>query len=223
MAKRKQPELTKHSGEKSEEPVRRPDGTFAPGSSGCPGGRGLAVTRFARLIREESQDGRELVLLGFRIIRGEEMQDVVTGKGDVVQVPPSVREKLEAARYLREWGWGKALPASEMTDPEELPEAVLVDSSPQGLLTAAQVLLVRLLSQVDAQSRGGLPLSDAALTGLGEAIRGFVSLRKADDDMQQKGPAGKLTDADLKKDVARTLTDDELRAEVERRLTQEAA
>ena len=75
---------------------------FKPGQSGNPSGRPKG---FNHLIRDETDDGKELVLLAIKIMRGKMS---VRGFGGM-KFRPSVRERLEALKWLADRGWGKAV------------------------------------------------------------------------------------------------------------------
>jgi hypothetical protein len=167
----------------------------------------LAVTRLARYARQQTEDGRDLVDHLVRVLRGEALDTVIVKGPDGVQapveVPCSVSVRNQAAMQLREWAFGKSLPASEMVDPEELPDIVLTGTSPTELLTQAQVLLVRLLATLEAQSRAGLPLAANSLGALSDAVRNMAVLRKTEEELAKLSKAGTLPDLELLAQVLR--------------------
>ena len=98
------------------EPRGRP---FARGQSGNPGGRPKGLVR---AIREQTADGEELVLFMLRVFRGE---------ADGTRL----RDRLEAASWLADRGFGKPTQAMEVTGkdgeallPLTLIQAVLADA-----------------------------------------------------------------------------------------------
>lgn len=82
------------------ESIRTPRGTFAPGSSGCPGGRPKSLEK---LVRE--QIGPNMVKLT------AVMEDIVMGRlpeGMNARASVSPRDRIEAYKVLCDRGWGKA-------------------------------------------------------------------------------------------------------------------
>lgn len=108
---------------------------FQPGQSGNKGGRPKG---FAKLIRETSEQGHELVAVGFAVLRGvlslspqqsaqlasirDEDERETLRKRMLLHAVPTVGERMAALDWLRVNGWGKAPeavmddPISEMTD-----------------------------------------------------------------------------------------------------------
>jgi len=74
---------------------------WVPGESGNPGGRpkGLAV-----LVRGKVKDGKELVDFYLKVFRDEK---------------EDMKFRLEAAHWLGERGWGKALQFIEINEPKK--------------------------------------------------------------------------------------------------------
>ena len=70
---------------------------FLPGQSGNPGGRPRGL---AALVRAQTNDGKELVNLMLRVLRGTL---AVNGK------KPSISDRMKAAEWLADRGWGKAV------------------------------------------------------------------------------------------------------------------
>lgn len=97
---------------------RTAKGTFAPGSSGNPGGRPKGV---AARIREQTNDGEEMIQKFLGTMRGEELSDVVTSQG-IVQIGPSAKEKLDASKWLGDRLWGKAPDRIEISEVEQRAE-----------------------------------------------------------------------------------------------------
>ena len=114
------------------------------GPSPCPGGRGLANTRFARRVREATKDGADIVDFHLRVLSGDARMDEVVNVKDsgptLFERGPNIFERQTSAKSLREWGWGKALPSSQMVDPEELEQVPTADASPGAVLDVVGVL-----------------------------------------------------------------------------------
>jgi hypothetical protein len=98
---------------------------FRKGQSGNPNGRPRG---FAARIREETNDGKELVDLVFDIMRG--------GRG------ASAKLQLEAASWLADRGFGRPVQATDINGPNGGPIAHGVDL---GKLTAAELGLLETL------------------------------------------------------------------------------
>lgn len=108
---------------------------FQPGQSGNKGGRPKG---FAKLIRETSEQGHELVAVGFAVLRGvlslspyqlawlktvEDADERETlRKRMLLHAVPTIGERMAALDWLRVNGWGKAAeavmddPVSELSD-----------------------------------------------------------------------------------------------------------
>jgi len=79
---------------------------FKPGQSGNPSGRPKS---FGNAIREKTQDGKELVDLMVRVMRGEE--------------PGSrLSDRMAAASWLSDRGWGKPTQVAELSGPNGGPQ-----------------------------------------------------------------------------------------------------
>lgn len=76
---------------------------WRPGQSGNPSGRRKGGTGFAKAIREESKDGRELWEFAFSVMRGQ-----VEGA--------SLRDRMDAMKWLADRGFGKVPDAVELEE-----------------------------------------------------------------------------------------------------------
>ena len=79
---------------------------WTPGQSGNPSGRPKS---FANVIREQTEDGRELVDLMLRVLRGEESG-------------VRLADRIAAASWLSDRAWGKPIQATEISGPEGGPQ-----------------------------------------------------------------------------------------------------
>jgi hypothetical protein len=210
-SKRKKPEVRKQSGEPLEA-QRNPDGTFAPGVSGCPGGRGLSISRFARLVRESTEDGRALVTEALGIAKREtKFVEYVGKEATPVEVGPSPRDVMDAVKWLREVGWGKSLPASQMLLPEELAMPATGEPSTVGHIAQAQRTLSVALAQAEAQMAAGLPLSSESGAALSAAVGVLATLAREERELSKQGVGAGLADAELVAAVLASLPAEKLR------------
>lgn len=117
MAKR-QPQS---KGPEERAPERRPDGTFAPGSSGNPGG----VPEWVRKVRAQLEEGSpEAADLLKRLVRGEVTEEVVT-KAGVMTLPADAKTRAFAAKTMLEFVVPKPKQEIEVTGKNG--RAVLLD------------------------------------------------------------------------------------------------
>lgn len=116
---------------------RTAKGRFAPGVSGNPGGRPKGI---AAKIREKTNDGDEMIDLFLRVMRGEEMSDAMGGQGPV-QIGPSHKDKLDAAKWLDIRLNGKPVDQIQISETEERAQKYLRMTREE--LAAAIVAAVR--------------------------------------------------------------------------------
>lgn len=93
---------------------------WVKGQSGNPKGAPRRSDLLAKLIREQTRNGLDLVEFNLRVLRGEETAEVATKTG-VVTVGPSIADRHNASRWLADRGWGKAVEHIEIAD-ERAPE-----------------------------------------------------------------------------------------------------
>lgn len=77
---------------------------FLPGNSANPGGRPKGL---ASLVREQTKDGQELVRFMLGVLRGRKTP---------------LRQRMEAAAWLADRGFGKALQQMEVSGPDGGPQ-----------------------------------------------------------------------------------------------------
>ena len=82
---------------------------FAPGQSGNPGGQSRGL---ARLVREQTKDGAELVAFMLGVLRGRKQP---------------LRLRMEAAAWLADRGFGKALQQMELSGPGAEPLTIRIE------------------------------------------------------------------------------------------------
>ncbi len=83
---------------------RAESGRFVKGISGNPGGRPKGL---AEKVRKATKDGSIIIRLMVAVAEGK----AVGGQ------KPTIRDRLDAARWLADRGWGKAVPAMEYGGP----------------------------------------------------------------------------------------------------------
>lgn len=77
---------------------------FLPGQSGNPGGRPKGL---AALVRAQTKDGKELVDLMLRVLRGTL---AMNGK------KPGISDRIKAVEWLADRGWGKPVVMVELPE-----------------------------------------------------------------------------------------------------------
>jgi hypothetical protein len=97
-------------------------GTFAPGVSGNPGGRPKGIASY---VRSKTRDGEQIVKFMLDVFHGKAIKagrkSRTTGDRIVLDVVPTLTERIEAAHWLAERGFGKAVQAMEVSGPEGSP------------------------------------------------------------------------------------------------------
>ena len=80
---------------------------FMPGQSGNPSGKNRSG--LAALVRSRSKNGEVLVELMYRIACGAKFKTSLTinGKALEFRVRPSIRDRIDAIKWLTDRGWGK--------------------------------------------------------------------------------------------------------------------
>lgn len=227
QAAKKQPEFRHVSGETTEVPEypaeSRESGKWtAGGPSPCPGGRGLASTRFARRVREATKDGEDIVSFHLGVLDGTKKMNEVVSVKDVGPVlferGPNITERQMSAKALREWGWGKALPSSQMVDPDELERPAATDGSPAAVLDVASTALAEVVLTIRAMVQQGALPSPELVQALGTTSSAFATLAKERRELDKADPASKLPTEELRKQALAAMSEDELREELRRRL-----
>jgi len=95
--------------------------SWKPGQSGNPSGRPKGSAGFAANIREETRGGQELWEFALQVMRGQaEVKAVVAGA--VVNIGPSLKERMDAMKWLADRGFGHTDPVA--ADEEEASQAV---------------------------------------------------------------------------------------------------
>jgi hypothetical protein len=91
--------------------------SWRPGQSGNPSGRPKGGTKLAKLIRQETSDGQEMVDFAVSIMRGE-VKTVVYVKGVALEIGRPLELRVDAMKWLADRGFGKVPDALAEDDVE---------------------------------------------------------------------------------------------------------
>jgi hypothetical protein len=119
---------------------------WQPGRSGNPGGRPVSLPALTRLIHSETQRGEEIVRLFLQVLRG---QSIPRGRRHVL---PTLGERLLAAQWLADRGWGKAKEFLTIEDDTASPEErrALLHAMTDDERAMMAALLARARARIDA-------------------------------------------------------------------------
>lgn len=119
---------------------------WRPGQSGNPSGRPLTVSSLSRYVHQETERGVEIVRLFLAVMRGEQ---IAFGRR---KRRPTLGERLMAAQWLADRGWGKAREMVTIEDeslaPEERRAVLHAMTDDERAMMAA--LLARARARIDA-------------------------------------------------------------------------
>jgi len=121
---------------------------WRPGQSGNPNGRPLTVSSLSRYVHQETERGIEIVNLFLAVMRGEK----IPWRNSRRTRLPTLGERLLAAQWLADRGWGKAREMVTIEDdtgtPEERRAVLHAMTDDERALMAA--LLARARARIDA-------------------------------------------------------------------------
>lgn len=141
------------------------DGKKLPGKPFEPGdgriNRNGRPKGIARMMRELAGDGEELVKAAFDIATGRLKLKRYTMLGEPYEVEPNYKERLQAAEFCRDTGWGRPAQTIELSGPDgeaiELKAQVSADVEPGAIEKV-----------VEFATRLGLEAAAGAAAGIGE-------------------------------------------------------
>jgi len=88
---------------------------FLPGFSGNPGGRPKGL---ASLVRSKTKNGKELVDLMLKIMRGKLTVTRYTSEGVKYEQTPSIQDRQKALEWLADRGFGKCDSVVSLQNPD---------------------------------------------------------------------------------------------------------
>jgi hypothetical protein len=134
---------------------------FKPGNSANPGGRPKGL---AELVRRETKDGAELVRFMLGVLRGRKQP---------------LRYRLEAAAWLADRGFGKALPQMELSGPGAEPLTIRIEYAEEAAvptLTISRLSPIRPEGRLRPQQRFNALLRAKTTRSLGKTTLGIDRL-----------------------------------------------
>lgn len=115
--------------------------------SGNPGGRPKGIASY---VRSKTRDGEQIVKFMLDVFHGKAIKAArksrATGDRIVLDVVPTLTERIEAAHWLAERGFGKAVQAMEVSGPEGSPIEY------RALAESIESRIDRLIASADAGS-----------------------------------------------------------------------
>lgn len=136
---------------------------WQPGQSGNPHGLRVNHQSLAKHVRRELGDGVELVEFYIRVMRGLPLPELTTHgtRARRQHLYPRVTERLAAAQWLSDRGWGKAVEIIHLADGDEsTPEQrrALLNAMTDDERALMAALLARARARVDSAAS---PVVDA--------------------------------------------------------------
>lgn len=145
--------------------IKKRTGPWKPGESGNPGGRPKG---FGDAIRARfGRNGEALIAFLAQVLDGTAYgDDLVTFRdadgpvSEVVKVGPTIREKLEAVKILRDSGYGKPVTAIELSGPGGGPVAVATRVDVEAL-SDGELEILEALAEKATPKLPAAPVEDA--------------------------------------------------------------